>query len=126
MASLTYYACISRYTDGGVGVIFPDATCVYTEADTIDEAIKKAKIELEELFLICAECRQTFYMPSTLDAIENYYATEYWELSNDRWESEEDRDYLKSLVVFQEFIPITVTPQDDSYLDWMLPHPKYE
>ena len=125
VVSLTYYACISKLNDGSFSVIFPDATCVYTCADTIEDIIKKAKIELEDLFLICAECRQTFFMPSTLDAIENYYSTEYWELSNDRWESEEDRDYFKSLVVSQEFVPITVVPPNDAYLNWMIPYPKY-
>ena len=126
MNSLTYYACFSKYADGGVSVLFPDATCVYTEADTMNEAIRKAKLNLEDLLIDCAECRQTFYMPSTLEAIENYYATEYWELSNDRWENKEDRDYVKSLVVSQEFIPFTVTPPDDSYLDWMIPNPRYK
>ena len=116
MKSLTYFARVSEERDPdpandccGFSVLFPDLPFVYTCAESRDEAIAKAKIELEDCFNLAAigELSSAFAYPSTLKEILDE-ADSYWDVEN--FGDEKERDYVRSCELSCEFVPISVTP----------------
>jgi antitoxin HicB len=68
---MTYYiAVIHKDADSCYGVSFPDVPGVFTAADTIDEAIRKAAEVLEFAAKDWSDlCGEKFPMPHTIDEL---------------------------------------------------------
>ena len=97
MNELTYYARFG-YCDDGVCVSFPDVDA-YTCGDTKEEAIEMAKDVLILQLDVTDDEVAVFYPPSTLEELEKEANGELEEFENSF-----------------EFVPITITPRNDSYL----------
>ena len=100
---VTYYARVS-YADDGITAWFPDVLGYGDVADTLEDAIKNAEDGLTYRLNIGDEpCGDVFYPPSTLEELLAEAETSEY----DDFREIEDR---------YEFIPITITPRNDSYL----------
>ena len=106
MNELTYYARFG-YCDDGICVSFPDVD-MYTYGFSKEEAIEMAK----EALILCLDVKDdykvVFYPPSTLEELEKEANGELEEYENSF-----------------EFVPITITPDNDSYLKKLVKHRRY-
>jgi len=107
LAEVTYYARMS-YSDDGIGSWFPDVWAYGVEGDTMEEAIENAKYGLTVELDISDDCTNVFYPPSTPEELEA--------------EALANPDEFSEFELRREWVPITITPRNDSYLRNLKPH----
>jgi len=98
MKRVTYYARFA-YCDDGICVNFPDVFNACTCGDTIEKAKSMAKDVLRMVLNVRENEVVDIYPPSTLDELES-----------------EANGFLADYEKRYEFIPITIIPENNSYL----------